>query len=158
MRIGIPAERAGFSTSSIRSYAARGLLPRPKRRPSGYREYDGRVLEIILFINRARSLSFSLVEIAAHIYSPKTTRENRGSFQDGEESQRVRRPAGRSTKPTRSRVRGNRRIAKKHERCINHVHANGCLGSRTTSGTHQLRTTSLSTGGNSAFCVRTDPE
>jgi MerR family copper efflux transcriptional regulator len=71
MRIGVLATRAGVSTSSIRFYEARGLLPPPKRRPSGYREYDDRALEIILFINRARGLGFSLAEIAGHIRSPK---------------------------------------------------------------------------------------
>jgi MerR family transcriptional regulator, copper efflux regulator len=71
MRIGVLAERAGVRTSGIRFYEARGLLPRPERRRNGYRDYDERALEIIHFINRARSLGFSLAEIAAHIYSPR---------------------------------------------------------------------------------------
>lgn len=71
MRIGVLAKRAGVSTSSIRFYERRGLLPAPERLPSGYREYDGRALEIILFINQARGLGFNLAEIAAHIHSPK---------------------------------------------------------------------------------------
>jgi MerR family transcriptional regulator, copper efflux regulator len=71
MRIGVLAERAGVRTSGIRFYEARGLLPRPERRRNGYRDYDERALEIILFINRARGLGFSLAEIAAHIYSPR---------------------------------------------------------------------------------------
>ena len=71
MRIGILAERAGVSASSIRFYEARGLLPRPDRRLNGYRDYDERALEIILFINRASGLGFSLAEIAAHISSPR---------------------------------------------------------------------------------------
>ena len=71
MRIGVLATRAGISTSRIRFYEAQGLLPPPARRPSGYRDYDERALEIIAFINRARSLGFSLAQIAAHLDAPR---------------------------------------------------------------------------------------
>jgi MerR family copper efflux transcriptional regulator len=71
MRIGLLAARAGVSTSRIRFYEAQGLLPPPPRRHSGYRDYDERALEIILFINRARGLGFSLAEVAAHLDSPR---------------------------------------------------------------------------------------
>jgi MerR family transcriptional regulator, copper efflux regulator len=78
MRIGLLAVRAGVSTSRIRFYEAEGLLPAPPRRHSGYRDYDERALEIILFINRARGLGFSLAEVAAHLDSPKDhTRKSR---------------------------------------------------------------------------------
>jgi MerR family transcriptional regulator, copper efflux regulator len=78
MRIGLLAARAGVSTSRIRFYEAQGLLPPPPRRHSGYREYNERALEIILFINRARGLGFSLAEVAAHLDSPHDhTRKSR---------------------------------------------------------------------------------
>ena len=78
MRIGLLAARAGLSTSRIRFYEAEGLLPPPPRRQSGYRDYDERALEIILFINRARGLGFSLSEVAAHLESPRDhTRKSR---------------------------------------------------------------------------------
>jgi DNA-binding transcriptional MerR regulator len=78
MRIGILAKRAGVSASSIRFYEARGLLPLSERHLNGYRDYDERTLQIILFINRARGLGFSLAEIAAHICSPQDeTRKSR---------------------------------------------------------------------------------
>jgi MerR family copper efflux transcriptional regulator len=78
MRIGLLAARAGVSTSRIRFYEAQGLLPSPPRRRSGYREYDERALEILLFINRARGLGFSLAEVAAHLASPRDhTRKSR---------------------------------------------------------------------------------
>ena len=78
MRIGLLAARAGVSTSRIRFYEAQGLLPAPPRRHSGYRDYDDRALEIILFINRARGLGFSLAEVAAHLDSPRDhTRKSR---------------------------------------------------------------------------------
>jgi MerR family copper efflux transcriptional regulator len=78
MRIGLLAARAGVSTSRIRFYEAEGLLPSPPRSHSGYRDYDERALEIILFINRARGLGFSLAEVAAHLDSPRDhTRKSR---------------------------------------------------------------------------------
>ena len=78
MCIGLLAARAGVSTSRIRFYEAEGLLPPPPRRHSGYRDYDERALEIILFINRARGLGFSLAEVAAHLDSPRDrTRKSR---------------------------------------------------------------------------------
>ena len=70
MRIGVLAARAGISPSRIRFYEGQGLLPRPPRLESGYRDYDERALEILLFINRARDLGFSLAEVAAHLDSP----------------------------------------------------------------------------------------
>ena len=70
MRIGVFAARAGVSSSRIRFYEGQGLLPRPPRLPSGYRDYDERALEIVLFVNRARDLGFSLAEVAAHLDSP----------------------------------------------------------------------------------------
>ena len=78
MRIGLLAARAGVSTSRIRFYEAQGLLPAPPRRNSGYRDYDERALEILVFINRARGLGFSLAEVAAHLDSPRDhTRKSR---------------------------------------------------------------------------------
>jgi DNA-binding transcriptional MerR regulator len=71
MRIGILAKRAGVTTSSIRFYENRRLLPRSERHLNGYRDYDERTLQIILFIKQARGLGFSLAEIAAHICSPQ---------------------------------------------------------------------------------------
>ena len=71
MRIGVLAARANISASRIRFYEAQGLLPRPARRPSGYRDYGEGALEIIAFINRARCLGFRLSEIAAHLGSPR---------------------------------------------------------------------------------------
>lgn len=77
MRIGILAKQAGISTSRIRFYEAHGLLPPALRMASGYRDYDGRALDIIRFIARARDLGFSLAEIANHLASPRDGRKAR---------------------------------------------------------------------------------
>ena len=70
MRIGELANRAGVSTSKIRFYEARGLLPAAKRLGNGYRDYDDHALEIVRFIDRAQGLGFALREVAAHLRGP----------------------------------------------------------------------------------------
>lgn len=61
--IGQLAERTGFSTKAIRYYEAVGLLPPPRRRPSGYRAYDDAASGRLAFIARAKRLGLSLDEI-----------------------------------------------------------------------------------------------
>ena len=71
MRIGVLARQAGITASRIRFYEARGLLPQPDRRASGYRDYDDRALTILMFITRARTLGFSLAEISNYLALPQ---------------------------------------------------------------------------------------
>ncbi|MFL9874972.1 MerR family transcriptional regulator [Paraburkholderia megapolitana] len=70
MRIGLLASQTRISATRIRFYEARGLLPPPGRSLNGYREYDARAMEILLFIDRARRLGFSLAEVESHLSSP----------------------------------------------------------------------------------------
>ena len=58
------AERAGVNVQTIRYYERRGLLPSPKRRTSGYREFSLDTVSRIRFIKRAQDLGFSLDDIA----------------------------------------------------------------------------------------------
>ena len=71
MRIGELAKRARVSTSKIRFYEARGLLPPAARLANGYRDYGEDVLEIVAFIDRAQSVGFTLRDVATHLLSPK---------------------------------------------------------------------------------------
>ena len=71
MRIGELARRAGVGTSKIRFYEARGLLPPASRLANGYRDYDAYALRVVGFIDRARSLGFTLREVAAHLSLPE---------------------------------------------------------------------------------------
>jgi MerR family copper efflux transcriptional regulator len=71
MRIGELAKRAGVNTSKIRFYEARGLLPPAARLANGYRDYGERDLEVVLFIDRAQGLGFTLREVATHLSSPQ---------------------------------------------------------------------------------------
>ncbi len=63
LTIGQLAQRTGFSTKTIRYYEAVGLLPAPRRRPSGYRIYDDAASGRLAFISRSKWLGLSLEEI-----------------------------------------------------------------------------------------------
>jgi MerR family copper efflux transcriptional regulator len=71
MRIGDLAKLTGVSASTIRFYETQALLPVVGRLPNGYRDYDRRAVEIVRFIDRARSLGFTLREIATHLRLPQ---------------------------------------------------------------------------------------
>lgn len=61
--IGSLARRVGVNVETIRYYERRGLLRRPSRPESGYREYPPDAVRQVRFIKRAQSLGFSLREI-----------------------------------------------------------------------------------------------
>jgi MerR family transcriptional regulator, redox-sensitive transcriptional activator SoxR len=62
MAIGEVAERAGMSTSRIRYYETRGLLPVPER-AAGKRRYGEEVLRRLAIIDAAQRVGFTLEEI-----------------------------------------------------------------------------------------------
>lgn len=64
MTIGRLAKGAGVNIDTIRYYERNGLLPKPVRRASGYREYTAADLDRLSFIRRSKELGFSLAEIA----------------------------------------------------------------------------------------------
>jgi MerR family copper efflux transcriptional regulator len=64
MRIGQLAEATGISRDTIRYYEKIGLLPAPRRRESGYREYPDDAGKRIRVIRNAVQLGFPLKEIA----------------------------------------------------------------------------------------------
>lgn len=63
MRIGEFAKRSGVGIETIRYYERQGLLAEPKRKPSGYRQYNEAVVGRLQFIRRAKELGFTLGEI-----------------------------------------------------------------------------------------------
>src|SRR5687767_4176908 len=62
--IGEIAERSGFSASALRYYERIGLVAPITRSDGGYRLYDGRTLDRLTFIDRAKQLGCSLDDIA----------------------------------------------------------------------------------------------
>lgn len=63
LSIGAAAREAGVGIDTIRYYEREGLLPEPRRRPSGYRQYDAGAVAQLHFIRRAKALGFSLADI-----------------------------------------------------------------------------------------------
>lgn len=63
MTIGKVAKAASVGIETIRFYEKQGLLEEPRRRMSGYREYDDTVIPRLRFIRRAKQLGFTLGEI-----------------------------------------------------------------------------------------------
>jgi MerR family redox-sensitive transcriptional activator SoxR len=62
LAIGEVARRAGMSTSRIRYYEARGLLPEPER-AAGKRRYTEEVFRRLAIIDAAQRVGFTLEEI-----------------------------------------------------------------------------------------------
>ena len=63
MWISQAAEAAGVNVQTLRYYERRGLLPKPPRRASGYREFPADAVRVVRFIKRAQDLGFSLDEV-----------------------------------------------------------------------------------------------
>lgn len=63
MWISEAALEAGVNVQTLRYYERRGLLPRPHRRASGYREYESDAVHVVRFIKRAQELGFSLDDV-----------------------------------------------------------------------------------------------
>lgn len=63
MHIGELARAAGVNIQTIRFYEREGLLPEPARTASGYRSYQQRDLERVMFIRRNHEIGFTLAEI-----------------------------------------------------------------------------------------------
>ena len=63
LTIGKLAKKAQVNIETIRYYERRGLISRPPRPHSGYRQYPDEAVKRIDFIKRAKELGFSLKEI-----------------------------------------------------------------------------------------------
>ena len=63
LTIGEVAKRTDISAETIRYYERQGLIPKPARTPSGYRDYQTATIARLKFIKRAKRLGFSLKEI-----------------------------------------------------------------------------------------------
>lgn len=64
MSIGEAAELSGVPPKTIRYYESIGLIAQAHRGENNYRSYAVRDVETLRFINRARSLGFSVRDVA----------------------------------------------------------------------------------------------
>ncbi|NJO38740.1 MAG: Cu(I)-responsive transcriptional regulator [Rhizobiales bacterium] len=62
MNIGEAAERSGLPAKTIRYYEDIGLVVPRARKTNGYRDYDEQDLHRLRFVQRGRSLGFSVEE------------------------------------------------------------------------------------------------
>ena len=63
LTIGQVAERSGVGVETVRFYEREGLIPKPDRSSSGYRQFDDEAIARLHFIKRAKELGFTLNEI-----------------------------------------------------------------------------------------------
>ena len=80
MRIGELSKSTGFQVETLRYYEKEGLLTPVSRTQSGYREYNQTSLKQLHFIRNAKSVGFSLKEIAELL----TLRVDRNQYSCGE--------------------------------------------------------------------------
>lgn len=64
LRVSELAEAAGVAPDTVRYYERAGLLPPPRRTPTGYRAYDADALDRMRFIQGAQRLGLRLRDIA----------------------------------------------------------------------------------------------
>jgi MerR family copper efflux transcriptional regulator len=64
LNIGQAAALSGVSAKMVRHYESLGLLPEVGRTHAGYRQYGANEVHTLRFIRKARSLGFSMAEIA----------------------------------------------------------------------------------------------
>ena len=62
MNIGEAAKRSGLPAKTIRYYGDIGLVQASHRRANGYRDYDEQDLHRLKFVQRSRSLGFTVEE------------------------------------------------------------------------------------------------
>ena len=77
MWISEAAAQAGVNVQTLRYYERRGLLPKPPRRRSGYREFPDDAVQIVRFIRRAQDLGFSLDEVEELLRLRRSSGRNR---------------------------------------------------------------------------------
>ncbi len=63
LTIGQLARKAEINLETIRYYERRGLIKRPDKPATGYRQYSNDLLQQLFFIKRAKALGFNLDEI-----------------------------------------------------------------------------------------------
>ena len=68
LTIGRLAELAGVTPDTIRYYERVGVLPKPTRTPSGYRQYPDLVVNRLRLVRNAQQFGFSLREIAGFLH------------------------------------------------------------------------------------------
>ncbi|HJZ76849.1 MAG TPA: MerR family transcriptional regulator [Vicinamibacterales bacterium] len=118
MRIGTAAEQAGVNIQTLRYYERRGLLPRPPRRDSGYREFPDEAVGVVRFIKHAQDLGFTLDEVEELLKLRNERRRDRA---------RIRAVAERRVRQIEQKISQLRAMKKALERLIHRCHEGSTL-------------------------------
>ena len=81
-QIGTVSERLGLTMDTLRYYEKIGLLPRVPRNASGLRVYNDKDISRLQFIQRARKMNFTLVEIGELLKVRESPRKARSKARD----------------------------------------------------------------------------
>ena len=73
-KIGEVAKQSGVGVEALRFYESRSLIEPAKRTQSGYRLYDGSVLDRLAFIKKSQAVGFTLGQISWLIAESKEGR------------------------------------------------------------------------------------
>jgi len=65
MNISTVSSRSGVPAKTIRYYESVGLIPAARRAGNGYRQYTEMDIQTLSFVQRARSLGFSVDDVAS---------------------------------------------------------------------------------------------
>src|SRR3989442_15846537 len=80
--IGEVSRRSGASRKALRLYEEAGILPAPRRTPSGYRVYGSDALDLVAFVSQAQRLGFTLEEIRQVVAIKRSGRAPRPHVRD----------------------------------------------------------------------------
>jgi Hg(II)-responsive transcriptional regulator len=80
MWISEAAEQAGVNAQTLRYYERRGLVPKPPRRTSGYRDFPQDSVRVVRFIKRAQDLGFTLDEVEELLRLRRQSGRNRAKI------------------------------------------------------------------------------
>ena len=117
LTIGKLASAAEVGIDTVRFYERAGLLKRPQRTPAGYRLYAAADAARLRFIRRAKTLGFSLEEIAELLHL------NDGGGRRGS----VRAVAERRLKEIEQKLAELRRMRDTLRRLVHECHGDGTL-------------------------------
>ena len=89
LTIGILAKQSGVGVETVRFYERKGLIKKPVRSSSTYRQYNPEDAKRIRFIKRAQDLGFSLKEIKEFFLLTMDTRATCGDVRNRAENKLV---------------------------------------------------------------------
>lgn len=118
LKIGQVAARAGVSVDTVRYYERVGILPKPARRQSGYRQFDPSAIARIQLVKQLQDLSLSLDDIVGMLDAVETI----AGTTCKEQSARIEIALAR----TEEKIRGLQAIKRRLRTALGHCNSGHC--------------------------------